>query len=169
MKELLLGAGRDKSKRLIFDDKKVFENLVTLDNNAGHNPDVLWDLTKHPLPFEDNEFDEIHAYEVLEHLAYQGDYEFFFREFSEYWRILKPGGLFCASVPKPGSVWVWGDPSHRRHIRPETLVFLSQKQYEQQIGVTSMSDFRHIYSADFETVHLSTKGESFYFALRAIK
>jgi len=35
---------------------------------------------------------------VLEHIAAQGDFEHFFQQFSDFWRILKPDGLFCAAV-----------------------------------------------------------------------
>lgn len=46
------------------------------------------------LPFADNTFDKIICSEVLEHIPdYQG-------ALLEIQRILKPGGLFCASVPR---------------------------------------------------------------------
>jgi len=143
-KELLLGCGSRTKKDLVFDNRREFEGLVRLDINPDHKPDVVWNLTEHPLPFPDSDFDEIHMYEVLEHLAYQGDFEFFFKEFTEYARILKPGGLFFASVPC--GIWTWGDPSHKRVIMDETLIFLNQGEYE-QIGETNMSDFRNIYKA----------------------
>jgi predicted SAM-dependent methyltransferase len=162
MKELLIGCGSRTKKDLVFDNRKEFENLVRLDINSDHKPDVVWDLTKHPLPFSDNEFDEIHAYEVLEHLAYQGDFKFFFAEFSEYARILKPGGLFLASVPR--GIWLWGDPSHRRVIQDETLVFLNQDEYE-QVGITNMSDFRNIYKANFKKVYANSNEHKFFFIL----
>lgn len=161
MKELLLGCG-SRTEKDIYIDNPEFENVVRLDYNKDHNPDVLWDLTVHPLPFDDEEFDEIHAYEVLEHLANQGDYEFFFREFTEYWRILKPHGRFFASVPI--GVWTWGDPSHKRSIQPETLIFLDQDQY-QQVGQTSMSDFRNIYKVSFKTIYAEEINGKFYFIL----
>ncbi len=168
--ELLIGAGSRTNKDLVIEGmSQAFQHVTRLDNNKDHQPDIVWDLKQHPLPFEDNAFDEIHAYEVLEHLAQQGDYHFFFAEFSEYWRILKPGGLFLASVPDRNSPWAWGDPSHTRIIQPESLVFLSQDEYNRQIGVTKMSDFRSIYKAHFKLVYSQTRGESFYFALKAIK
>jgi predicted SAM-dependent methyltransferase len=160
MKELLLGCG-SRTEKDIYIDNPNFENVTRLDYNADHNPDILHDLTVHPLPFDDEEFDEIHAYEVLEHLATQGDYEFFFQEFSEYWRILKPQGRFYASVPI--KEWTWGDPSHRRAIQPETLIFLDQDQYV-QVGETSMSDFRNIYKASFKTIYAEAR-DKFYFVL----
>ena len=51
-------------------------DLVTLDVNADHSPDVVHDLESVPLPFADETFDEIHAYEVLEHTGAQGDHVF---------------------------------------------------------------------------------------------
>jgi len=169
--ELLIGSGSRTHKDLVVEGiPAAFINVTRLDNNADHEPDVVWDLQQHPLPFEDNSFDEIHAYEVLEHLAQQGDYKFFFAEFCEYWRILKPGGLFIASVPSRSSVWAWGDPSHTRIIQPQSMVFLDQDEYTRQVGVTTMSDFRYLYKAHFKTVYSrEEEGGRFYFALRAMK
>jgi len=167
MKELLLGCG-SRTKKQVYIEDRDFHNLVRLDNNKDHNPDIVWDLTQHPLPFKDNEFDEIHVYDVLEHLAQQGDYEFFFREFSEYWRILKPNGRFFAGVPELTSPWMWGEPSHKRVINNQTLTFLDQRNYD-QVGKTAMSDFRHIYKADFRKIYINTIEGTFYFILEAVK
>lgn len=165
-KELLLGCGSRTTKDLYVDGRSVFENVVRLDYNADHKPDIVHDLRWHPLPFDGETFDEIHAYDVLEHLAAQGDYHFFFREFSEYHRILKPGGLFMASCPSWNSPWAFGDPSHTRIISKETLVFLDQDQYAAQVGKTKMSDFRNIYKVSFKAVHAQDKDGTFYFILR---
>jgi predicted SAM-dependent methyltransferase len=167
-RELVIGCGSRIQKDLSLQGMEAFQELVTLDNNKSHFPDVLWDLRKHPLPFKDNEFDEIHAYDVLEHLAYQGDYEFFFSEFSEYWRILKHRGHLFATVPLEGTQWSWGDPSHKRVITRSQLAFLNQKLYS-QVGTTQMSDFRNIYKADFKIVHLTETNNKLSFILEAIK
>ncbi len=177
MKALLIGCGSNLTRKVSLDGVMTFDRaeLVTLDYNADHKPDVVFDLKYvipegEPTPFADNAFDEIHAYEVLEHVGHQGDYEAFFAQFSEFYRILKPGGLFCATVPKPTSVWAWGDPSHTRVIPLESLQFLSQAEYARQVGITAMSDFRSIYRADFETIMTADYGEhSNAFILRAIK
>ena len=76
MRELLIGAGRRPLKLLSRPDLKEWDNLTTLDLNPDHKPDVVWDLNNIPLPFEDSAFDEIHAYNILEHVGRQGDYKF---------------------------------------------------------------------------------------------
>jgi hypothetical protein len=170
-RELLIGCGNERDKRMSLVPSDVnWSNLTTLDHDPDCDPDVLWDLGNVPYPFfQDNEFDEIHAYEVLEHLSQQGDYAAFFEQFSEFWRIMKPDGLFFATVPSLRSEWLWGDPGHTRAISSGSLVFLSQKQYAAQIGKTAMTDYRRIYKADFDTVSMNDDGMNFSFVLRAVK
>jgi len=107
----------------------------------------------------------------LEHTGAQGDWRFFFAQFSEFYRILKADGLLFATVPAWTGVWAWGDPGHRRVINEGTLVFLSQREYREQVGVTPMTDFRHWYKADFETVAhvMDETNYTFKFILKALK
>jgi SAM-dependent methyltransferase len=125
-------------------------------------------LNEFPLPFDDDSFDEIHAYEILEHLGTQGDWRFFFDQWSDFWRILKPGGVFIGTCPAWNSPWAWGDPSHTRVVSPESLIFLNQPAYE-QVGKTPMSDFRHCFKADFDILHSHTAEHRFQFVLQAVK
>lgn len=168
MTELLIGAGSNRVKKLVYGGRSEWDALTTLDHNADHPVDVVHDLETLPLPFADDSFDEIHAYEVLEHVGRQGDWRFFFAQWTDFWRLLKPDGLFFATCPAASSPWAWGDPSHTRIIGPECLVFLSQPNYA-QVGVTPMSDFRHVYRADFDLIHSQTHGHQFEFVLRAVK
>lgn len=69
------------------------------------------------LPFADNSFDKVICSEVLEHIPdYRG-------ALAEIQRVLKPGGLFCASVPRrwPEKIcWALSDAYHQvpgGHIR----------------------------------------------------
>lgn len=185
-RELLIGCGNSRTKRIFPSslEREPFtewQNLTTLDIDPACKPDIVFDLCHlEHIPIYDMRgpggvmepdcFDEIHAYEVLEHCGEQGHYKLFFAQFREFWRILKPGGCFCATVPDWRSVWAWGDPSHSRVINQGTLVFLSQVQYTKQVGKTAMSDFRSLLSpADFAIVGVTTIGETFQFVLRAIK
>jgi SAM-dependent methyltransferase len=165
--ELLLGCGSSRVKKLHQRGRSEWTGLVAIDLEPRHNPDVVHDINL-PLPFPDDSADEIHAYEVLEHCGTQGDYKFFFAQWSDFWRVLKPAGVFFGTVPLPTSVWAWGDPSHTRVIPKESFVFLSQPQYS-QVGKTAMSDFRSIYKADFDIIHLHENGDVLEFALQAVK
>ncbi len=145
VKFLLLGCGHSRAVRVAFppehfkaplplpDDFVGFytlamdphagawDKLVTLDHNPDAKPDVLHDLESLPYPFESASFDAIHAYEVLEHTGRQGDWRFFFAQFSELWRLLRPGGYLVASTPLATSPWAFEPeklPGPARHAEP---------------------------------------------------
>jgi hypothetical protein len=130
---------------------------------------VPWPFHYDSWPISIGEFDEVHAYQVLEHLGQQGDVLSFFATFNEIWQALKPGGHLFAMVPSIKSRWCWGDPSHKRVIQPESLVFLDQEEYHKQVGHNSMSDFRHIWKGDFSVEHSEDDGNDHTFVLKAHK
>lgn len=166
-RELLLGAGRSTLKKIPVNHPQ-WQYLVTLDQFDKYDPDIVWNLEMLPLPFPDQSFDEIHAYEVLEHVGQQGDVTWLFAQFEEFYRILKPGGLFVGSTPGSGG-WVWGDPSHTRYFGRETLTYLDQSGYIDQVN-TPLSDFSDLYNADFATI-VASEGEThmLQFVLVAVK
>lgn len=144
--------------------------LTTLDHNPDCKPDIEADLECLPYTWaRDNEYNEIHAYDVLEHTGQQGDFRFFFAQWSEFWRILKPDGIFYGRVPPLTSKWLWGDPGHKRVISLESLTFLSQLEYDKQLGKTALCDYRRWYSGDFEAVRAFEHNDCLDFALRAVK
>lgn len=169
--ELLLGCGNDRKKQVTFNQisKEWSKDLITLDIDEYCNPDVLHDLNQLPYPFDDDMFDEIHAYEVLEHCGRQGDWRFFFDQFSELHRIIKPGGWLIGTCPNWDSPWAWGDPGHTRIISPESMTFLSQAEYEKQVGKNPMTDYRFCYQADFECHTMQEQEHNWAFVLKAIK
>jgi len=168
--ELLLGCGKNWQKKVTFEKiPKDWYELVTLDIDPGTKCKVVHDLEELPLPFDDDMFDEIHAYEVLEHTGQQGDFKFFFNQFYEFWRILKPGGYFCATVPMWDGVWAWADPGHKRVITADSLAFLSQKEYEAQISKTSMTDYRPFWEGDFDLIAKTEDQDTLGFVIQAVK
>lgn len=150
-------------------DKMTCPALIAVDKQAyryGHSH-VAYELLS-------DYWDEIHAYEVLEHLGRLGDAHSLLSQFSELWRLLKPNGYLCATVPSWHSRWLWGDPSHCRAIMLETLTFLDQEQYTLQCdsaNPTPMSDFRHTcgYRADFRLIDHHDNRTTFTFILQAVK
>ena len=167
--ELLIGCGHSRQK--VIDPKRNgWTKLVTLDINPATRPDVVYDLELGDLPFKDGAFDEIHAYEVLEHTGQQGDIVFFFHQFEEFHRVLKAGGLLVAKCPRWDKIWAWGDPGHKRVLSPASLVFLDQSEYKKQVGDTDMRDYRRLYKADFRLeALLSQWQDNWGFILKAIK
>lgn len=177
---LLLGSGSNFGKRIKFDGSdKVgpgspepdFDagELVTLDIDADLKPDVVWDLDVLPYPFGDNEFDEIHAYEVLEHCGTQGDGKYFFAQFAEFWRMLKPGGYMCISVPLWDCAMAWGAPDHKRVLPSSVFGFLDPAYYE-NIGKPGYADYRKWLGAtNFEPLGAEDAGDSLFVVLRARK
>ena len=166
--ELNLGCGFYEKKRYFYKKNVEFKNVIKLDVNPECNPDIVWDLNKHPLPFDDAIFNEIHAYHILEHLGSQGDYKFFFSEFNEYYRILKKNGELFGIVPSIKSNWAIGDPGHTRVFHPYWLSFLDASKYD-ELGETSMSDYRNLIKCNYKIIDIKNNDDSFCFILRAIK
>lgn len=173
---LMLGAGHTTPTRKLSavtsarEEDTVWE---TLDFNQEARPRTVFDLEQlekgEQLPYSNDYFDEIHAYEVLEHFGRQGDARGFFYTFKAFWRVLKYGGLLIGSSPAAHSPWLWGDPGHTRAITPESLSFLTRRHYD-QLGKTTASDYRK--SVDpcwWELEHSRDEGNTYVFALRKIR
>lgn len=84
-------------------------NIITLDIDKRLNPDVVGSIIN--MPFEDNSFDVIACYEVLEHLPYKN----FFKALSEIFRVSSSHAIlslpdvervypFNIRVPKLGEI-----------------------------------------------------------------
>ena len=167
MRQLLLGAGNSRVKKMVHEltpDKEFNPLLTTLDIDPNCGADYVHNLDRFPYPFKGESFHEIHAYEVLEHCGSQGDEKFFFAQFNEFWRILKPGGVFCGSVPDWKGIWAFGDPGHKRVLPPTVFNFLDESFYE-QVGKTACADYRYLIKGYWKCIGID-EGEQVFFLLQ---
>lgn len=157
MPSLLLGAGNSREKKVGLTPNWTGE-LVTVDMNPNCGASLVWDLDVHPLPFPDEHFDELGAYDVLEHMGKQGDWRGWFDEMAEYHRLLKPGGHFGIIVPIGADAFA--DPGHTRFFGANHFAMLSQKFYQDQIDVNRpVTDYRWYWKKNFNILFLQQVGD----------
>jgi SAM-dependent methyltransferase len=104
MKRLNLGAGHD-----------ILTGWINHDGSPLPQIDIAHDLNEIPWPWENNEFDEVLARDVLEHLNH------FVPAMEELWRIMKTGAILTARVPYMGSWSYFSDPTHKRAFHETTF------------------------------------------------
>lgn len=155
---LLLGCGNSRIKKVYFGNQRDWTGrLVTVDMNPNCGADMVWDLEILPLPFEDEAFDELAAYDVLEHQGRQGDYRGWFAEMAEYHRILKPGGVFGIIVPIGADAFA--DPGHTRFFGANHFRMLDQRWYDEQLALgMPVTDYRWLWTKQFDVLHLENVG-----------
>lgn len=171
-RELLIGCGTSRAKRISWKGNQGdWRNLTTLDKLKRSGCDVVHDLNILPYPFEDNEFDEIHAYAILEHCGRQGDGDFFFGQFAEFWRILKPCGRIAFTVPMWDHPLAWGCPDHTR-VMPKDLFTVLDHHYYDNLGAPGVdkADYREsLGSTNFKIVDFRESEEQLAMILEAVK
>ncbi len=86
---------------------------------------VAADLVIQPIPFVDNTFDYVTAYDFIEHiprLIYLPERRMPFIELmNEIWRVLKPGGIFFSHTPIYPYASSFRDPTHVNILTVETF------------------------------------------------
>jgi ubiquinone/menaquinone biosynthesis C-methylase UbiE len=96
-----------KKTKLILGSADGLDNdAVTLDINPKHKPDVVHDLNIAPLPFEDNQFNEVICHHILEHLNDLPPI------MDELYRICNSHGTIYVEVPHHTS-WCADTPEHK--------------------------------------------------------
>lgn len=101
---LNLGAGYD-----------IRNEAINLDRRRLPGIDVVHDLDVHPYPILDDQFVEILALDVFEHIADVVG------AMDECWRLLKPGGQMIVRGPSVNSPNLWSDVTHRRAFAPHAF------------------------------------------------
>lgn len=171
-RSLMLGKGSRPAFRKFETPDSTETEWVTLDIRVSAKPDVLYDLNDiekgYPLPFQDNWFDEIHAYSVINLYGQMGDYRGWFLGWNELWRILKPNGFIVAGVPSPNGKWAFGDPATKRVIGPTSLLSLTKEFYEKEPGATDYYSLIDPHWWKIEHSQIIESKDAFYFGLRKI-
>lgn len=109
-------------------------DIYGIDIRLCENPNIrAADLAIEPIPFGDNEFDFLSAFDFIEHIPriiYMPHRRFCFVELmNEIYRVLKPGGLMLSSTPAYPKAPVFRDPTHVNYITDETFPYYFDNNY----------------------------------------
>ena len=113
MKKLNVGCGTE-----------ILKGWINLDCVSLPGVDVVHDLAILPLPFKEEEFDEIQCQDVLEHLDY-------IPVLREIYRILKKSGKLKIRTTHFTSSISYTDPTHKRFFTFRTFEFFVKNNYRQ--------------------------------------
>lgn len=105
------------------------DGFINIDKDKNCNPDLVLDISKDKLPFEDNSVDIVLATHVLEHIG-----EGYFHLIKEIYRVCKNGSQFVVAVPHPRHDNFFGDPTHVRVIVPEQFRLMNKELNDQWIA-----------------------------------
>ncbi|HEV8396897.1 MAG TPA: methyltransferase domain-containing protein [Vicinamibacterales bacterium] len=86
------------------------QGAVNLDISPDVGADVVHDLNRLPWPFQDGRFEQIYAYDVLEHV---NDVP---RVLEEIHRVSRPGATLHVTVPHFSSANAFTDLTHRHYF-----------------------------------------------------
>lgn len=126
-KALQLGSGLDTN----------FFHAINVDMNSSVKPDVVCDLNSKNYPFDDDSFDMVIAFSILEHL------NDFFSVMGEIHRISNNGATVHILVPHFSSAAAFVDPTHCRFFSARSCdYFISGTEIERIYGFYRPYRFR---------------------------
>jgi SAM-dependent methyltransferase len=123
----------------------LYNHLSGVDIYRHPNLDVsvdfkLANLSMQPIPFEDQYFDAVSAFDVIEHIprvlpdGNTGTRFPFVDLMNEIWRVLKFNGMFYAITPAYPRLEAFQDPTHVNIITKNTHEYFCGKCYAQAYG-----------------------------------
>lgn len=114
-----------------------------VDINPRCNPDEIIDIERTPWPYMDNQFQQITAHNVLEHVG--RDPDVFLSVIKEMYRVTKPGGQWKITALHHRYDGFWEDFRHVRPITPVTF-----KLFDQKINMESIEQqlYKSTYGVD---------------------
>src|SRR3989339_787058 len=110
--KLNLGCGRD-----------IRKGYVNLDSAPLKGVDAVHDMDKFPYPFKDNQFTEVIANHVLEHV------QNLMKVMQELSRICKPNAIIKVRVPFYHSHGAFQDPTHKIFFTMDTFDYFTHSTF----------------------------------------
>lgn len=97
-----------------------------VDSNVNCNPNQVVDLNQFPWPFEDDFFERITAFNVMNHIG--RDNNDFGRVMQEIYRVSSADAELFVSIPHPRSDGSLDDYKQVRTLTPKTFMLFDQKR-----------------------------------------
>lgn len=139
-----------------------FVHGVDIRGNAGHHV-ISADLFNQPIPYGNDSFDFVTAYDFIEHVprtaCENGETRFpFIQLMDEIWRILKPGGLFLSHTPAYPSQQAFQDPTHVNIISEHTfpIYFCFRQNQPPLAGMYGLRSSFNLITQKWKNCHLVT-------------
>jgi SAM-dependent methyltransferase len=98
------------------------DGAINLDRVAAVEPDVVHDLDKFPWPFEENQFNEVRASDVIEHCSDV------VATMEEIHRVARSGAFVQITTPHFSSANSFIDPTHRYHFSYFSFHYFTDEQ-----------------------------------------
>jgi SAM-dependent methyltransferase len=165
-KHLDIGCGQKPRNPYNFDELYGLDISEEIDRSKKFTF-VKADLNFDQIPFENNTFDSISAYDYLEHVprvsldhVNNKTYLPFISLINEIYRTLKPNGLFYASTPVYPSSSVFQDPTHVNFITLDTHKYFSTDvHYGRMYGFNGLFEIIQIsqYNANPDSLYYNPK------------
>jgi SAM-dependent methyltransferase len=117
--------------------------------------DVAWDLNRTPWPFGNEEFAQVEAHHLIEHLHSLITF------MDECWRVLEPGGSVYLTTPLAGADGCpdlqWCDPTHvRPGFRPHSFINYFTPEGIERFHYTSLPwAFRRLEVDEWKVLHVA--------------
>ena len=144
-------------------------------NSAPEVTFKLANLSINPIPFEDNTFDSVSAYDFIEHIprvlagGTHGTRFPFVELMNEVWRVLKPNGMFYAITPAYPRLEAFKDPTHVNIITAGTHeYFCDETCYAKSYGFIGKFEATQVAWAHPRLLPKATEQESFKLKLKNI-
>lgn len=98
---------------------KPLPGAINIDQVAEVCPDLVLDLGHRPWPLPENHFEEVHAYDVLEHL------DDIVGTMEEVHRICRPNAKVILTVPHYSCANAFTDPTHRHYFGAQSFNYFT--------------------------------------------